>query len=223
MIYHMSTKTFVQDFITRIDTEDVLRYQYVVISSGVKADKSLENVVKMSMLMPADRICSDYMNGSLDEEAFFTEYYSQLIGDSVSLAMCGFIVEESIKRGDVIIIYGPNENGQIPYMKVIEDLFMNEFGHPIYDFLDVICGKIVTQNVNEKKCLKRAKKIIDKSKTDSFNNSMNLVARHEYISGLGKKELRKLLRKNDIPYDDLSKSDMMDILFTVFDCRIDEG
>lgn len=221
MIYHMSTKTFVQDFINRIDTEDVLRYQYVIVSSGVKADKSLENVMKMSMLMPADRICSDFMNGSLDEEAFFTEYYSQLVNDSVNLAMCGFIVEESIKHGDVIIIYGPNENEQIPYMKVIEDLFINEFGHPIYDFLDLISGKIAVQKVNEEKCLKKAKKIIAKSKTDSFNN-MNSISRHEYISELGKKELRKLLRKNDIPYDGLSKSEMRDVLFTVFDCRRDE-
>ena len=219
MIYHMSTKTFINDFITMVDTEDVLRYQYVVISSGVKADKSLENVMKMSMLMPPDRVCSDYMN-SQNEEAFFTDYYEYLLSDKTYSVMCALMITESVETGDVIIMYGPNENKQIPYMNVIEDFFMNEFGYPLCDFAKLLHGKIEEPKFDEKKCLKRAKKVIEQSKEAALESGCSTpTQRWEYISGLGKKELRKLVKKVGFTYDGLSKSDMKDILYTMYDCR----
>ena len=215
----MSTKTFINDFITTVDTEDVLRYQYVVISSGVKADKSLENVMKMSMLMPPDRTCSDYMNSD-DEEAFFTDYYEYLLSDKTYSVMCALMIKESAESGDVIIIYGPNENNQIPYMKVLEDFFMNEFGYPLCDFAKLIRGKIEEPKFDEKRCLKKANKIIKRSKEDALKSDCSTPdQRWKYISGLSKKELRKLVKKTGFTCDGLSKSDMKDILYTMYDCR----
>lgn len=221
MIYHMSTKTFMKDFITNVDMDDVLDYQYVIISSGIKADRSKENVTKMTDLFPSNRIASDYLNSGNDEELFMA-YYEQL--DDINCRVyCAFMIKESIENGDVIILYGPNENKRVPYMKAFEDFMLNEFEYPVYNFKDFLKGECEEIDVDEKMCLKKANRIIEKSKSRALDPHVSTTQqRRKYISELSKKELKKLIRKSGA--DDLggSKSDMKDMLYSIYQCQKDD-
>lgn len=196
-LYFMDLKEFVNHFVEMMDYEDVLHYQYVLISSTLRSNNSRENVTKMSALYPSHRLVSDWLCDHLEDD-FVERYYEELSDSKVSVAvLLECVLSEEI---DTVFINAPGEDKRVPYMEIFASYVQNEFGVPVYNFKRIRKGLDDFVEWDKKAALHDVKKFLNYYREEFIDmDDMSTHQRNEYIKTLRKKELRKELIKLGYP------------------------
>ena len=211
-MYFMTLKEFLKHFIKLVNNEDVLAYQYVLVSNTLKSDSSMDNVCKMSILYPTARTVSGWLSDR-DEEDFIERYYDELNEYRPSIVT----ILECAMSGDIdtIFINGVEEDKKIPYMGVIANYIYTEFGVPVYDFKAIRKGKEDFIKWNQEKVFK---KVHDEFKALNAKIDLEKLSNHErnkILKTMKTKRLRKEVRfigfsKQTV--NDMNRKDLIETL-----------
>ena len=210
----MTSKTFLNDFITNMDADDILGCQYVVISNEVRTNGKWDNIQKGNNLYPKSRICSDYMNGSISESAFEDEYIEMLKDEFGYIAILASYV---MNHGtDIIFIFGKDAK-TFPFVKPLCEFITELTGLPVYDFKKCIRGQEKEIDYDEDVAIQKINSALKKMKKKQDSIKMRTSSgRKSLIESMGKKEMKKYLKKMGLYSDGMSKKEMRSDLLEYF-------
>lgn len=212
MMYFMDSKTFRDVYLMHESDKDILKAQYVLISTHIGTSDSLDNVVNAtSFLFP-----SPHVYASLDDEDFEDRYYEQLEDNITFIAQ---LVQASIKDKFNIIFLSSKSESKSNLLKYLRNFIFLKFEYPCYDYKRYVEGGIKLLKYNKNKILKKCEKIIteasDKRHENNWLSPKGREANMKEYKSLSKKELRKILELRDIYVDEnASKHQMLDLINT---------
>ena len=210
MIYWMNSKTFRDSFLMREDDKDILKSQYVLVSTHIGYSDSLENVINAtSILFPSPEVF-----GHLDWDMYEDDYFKQLEKNKTFFAQ---LIKGSIQEKFNIVFLCSKSESKFKYMQYISEFIRLEFDYPCYDYKKFVDDGLLYK-YNKDKVLKKCEKLI-KIATDKRRelNSKTKEGRKENkkeLKQMKKKELIKLMKDKGIYTNGLDKDDMVEMLST---------
>ena len=233
MILIMDTRTLNEEYIKE-GASQLLRDEYVMISSRIRKTKELDNVMNASSILYSMHKFLHFKddNGSdLENIRLYQEFLSQ----PKQLAMLVALIETDIVGdGNVILLCSPNEMKYQKYMKYLARCIEDMFKYPVYHYVKGLSVDglelMYKEDLKLNKCLKRIVSARDFLIKDKISTEKGKVTYKKvkdakgfmvtYKLGkktfnekftLSKKELKELAKE----YEDvkgLSKEELRDIL-----------
>lgn len=212
-MWTMHTKTFSTMFVKVEQPKKVLKAQYVIISTRIRKRGTDGNVVSMSTLFPSPVILSDYRL-DIDSSFFKREYEKQLDAQKHQLAI---LVSTAMDIGKPIIFLCTPKEWKLGYMKILAEYIEREFHYPIIDYKkykkhpwpvdppDITLVSNICDSVIRKK-----QKAVRKEKMKTKSGRMDLV------NGMSKDEMAAELKRINLYYKDLTKTEMRELLELFF-------
>ena len=210
MIYMMHSKTFFEKFLNNESDRDILKAQYVCISTHIRRrDTNMENIICLNKIL--------YPGSSVLNLGTFEDmrdaYHEQLKEDA--LPLLAELIRGSIENNLNIIFICTKSEWKLQYLKWLSEFIIMEFEYPVYKYSKYIDGcplikydkHKVLSNV-KKICNDAQKKLFDSQRKSKQGQKKIL---HEYKS-MSKKELKQICMKEELYYDGMSKQEMLDIL-----------
>lgn len=210
----MNGKTFLTTYIKE-DPKKVLKTQFVIVSSTIRKlgkkcwDKQIINA--NSNLYPSQQLIMEYDNYKHNKN-YEAEYYNQLDNSKPLLAtLIKYVIDDNYT---VVFLCGKKES-KYNYLNLIKKYVWNEFGFHIYDYKKFKEGKERIVQVNNYDVGRKCDKILKKAAKQKKERMLSTESgRKQYFSSMSKKDLKKELKKRDLYYPDMSKSEMLDMLET---------
>ena len=112
MMFYMNSKTFQNYFLTNETDKNILKAQYVLVSTRIRKRNSLDNIVNAYVLFPDARVCSAVSNEELRER-----YFKQLDDNETLLAS---LVLGSIEEKYNIIFMCTKLEDKINFLKYLK-------------------------------------------------------------------------------------------------------
>ena len=208
MILYMDSKTFRNEFLVNEKDNDILKYQYVIISNRIYIkDRKWTNIISYtSKLYPNNAVMCN-----VDKRDTEDAYREQLDTVRLTLAIlvCGCI-EEGM---DIILMCNPQEM-KWGYMTLIAEYIYDTFGYPVYDYTLYANGEHRKLKYDKQEVLKKCKKIIKKdNKIKMMKNAETEKGRESNLkifSKFDKKAMKKELKSRGLYVKGMSKSEMID-------------
>lgn len=209
MMFHMNSKVFQDNFLTNEKDQDILNAQYVLVSNRIRKRKEHDNIISAySILFPNASTCS-----AITDDEFEERYYEQL---NNSLAFISTLIKGSIEEKYNIIFLCTKKESKLKYLDLFSDFVYLEFGYPVYEYKKYASGASPLRKYDKDKVIKKCNKILNEVKKNSYNNDVKTEKGRERImknyKSMKKKDLMKELKKRDLYIEDMSKSEMLDML-----------
>ena len=205
MIFYLNSRELVDYFLPYEKDKDILESQYVLVSSRIlKRDAELENIVSAkSILYPNPEAFS----ASTDDK-FYRLYYKQLSKQVVFFAS---VIKETIENNNQIIFLCTEKESRTGLFSVMEQYVWEEFSYPIYSYTEYT-SNCELKDYDEKKVLKYCNKLLDKAHKKSVFQNGNEKEQSKYFKKKSKKELKKMLKKENLYYDGMDKEEMIETI-----------
>lgn len=210
MIYYMHSETFFEKFLNNESDRDILKAQYVCISTHIRRrDTDIDNVICLNKtLYPGSRVLD---KGTFEDMR--DAYHEQLTEEA--LPLLAELIRGSIKENLNIIFLCSKREYKLKYLKWLSEFIIMEFEYPVYNYSKYIDGCPLFE-YDKEKVLKRVESITEKARKKLFEQQRKTKQGrkriiHEYKS-MNKKELKKLCIKEELYYDGMSKQEMLDML-----------
>ena len=210
MIYYMHSKTFFEEYLNNESDRDILKAQYVCVSSRIRRrDTNIENVICLNnTLYPGSTVLN---KGTFEDMRDM--YHEQLTENA--LPFLAELIRGSIEDEMNIIFICTKKEWKLKYLKWLAEFIIMEFEYPIYNYHKYINGCPLFE-YNKEKVLKRVKAISEKARANLHAQERKTKQGrkrilHEYKS-MSKKELKDICIKEELYYDGMSKQEMLDML-----------
>lgn len=209
MIFFMDSKTFFEEYINREDDTSILEANYIIASRRIRKHSQRDNIATLhNMLFPNSSVFSQD-----DENEMEARYFDQLEYDAKGFFAS--IISASIKDNATFIFLNTKKESKIDYLHWIQEYIMMVFQYPVYDYKNYIHGCDLVE-YNGPKVLKRCNKILKRiQEIQHIENAKTESGRKELMKGFrkySKKDLKKELKKRNIPHHGLDKSEMLEVL-----------
>lgn len=209
MMFVMNSKTFQNDFLTNEPDKDILKAQYVLVSTRIrKCDNDYDNIISARNYLYPD---GDVMYRITDDD-IRDAYFNQLDNNKPLLAT---LVLGCIDEGFNVIFMCSKSEDKLHYLRYLAQYIYYTFDYPVYEYGDYSHNRIKLLNYNEKKVKKKCKKILEKAKKREREKNMRTEKGRNQIKNefkeLSKKEMIKELDKRDLYIDGMSKSEMVEM------------
>ena len=211
MILIMDTRTLCKEYVKE-GASQLLRDEYVMVSSRIRKTKELDNVMNASSIlfsMHKFLHFKDDVGSDLENIRLYRDFLSQ----PKQLAMLVALIEtDLVGDGNVILLCSPNEMKCQKYMTYLARCIEDMFKYPVYhyekglsvDGLEILYKKDLKLN----KCLKRIVSARDFLVKDKISTK---EGKEDYIMRLSKKELREIAKEYE-SVKGLSKDELRDVL-----------
>ena len=212
-MWTMNTKTFMTMFVKVEQPKKVLRAQYVIVSSRIRRNGTDGNVVTMSKLFPNPMLLSDYRI-DLDPTFFKREYEKQLDTQKHILAV---LVSSSIELGEPVMFLCTLKEWKMGYMKILAEYIEREFHYPVINYKKYKKHpwKVDPPDINA--ISEICESVIAKKRKAVKKHKMKTVeGRRELVEGMSKDEMAAELKRLNLYYKGLSKSEMRELLELFF-------
>ena len=135
MIYYMHSKTFFNEFLNNESDRDILKAQYVCVSTHIRRrDTNMENVICMNnILYPGSSVLN---KGTFDDMR--DAYHEQLSEDA--LPLIAELIRGSIEDKLNIIFLCTKKEWKLKYLKWLAEFIIIEFDYPVYNYRKYIQG-----------------------------------------------------------------------------------
>lgn len=209
----MNTKTFATMFAKVEQPKKVLKAQYIIVSTRIRKSGTDGNVVSMSKLFPNPVMMSDYRI-DLDPTFFSREYEAQLDKQKHLLAI---LVSSAMEIGEPIIFLCTPKEWKLGYLKIMAEYVNREFCYPVIDYKkykkhpwrvnppDITLVSNFCESV-----IKKKRKAVRKQKMQTKEG------RRELVDAMSKDEMAVELKRLNLYYKDLTKSEMRELLELFF-------
>ena len=211
MMFYMTSKVFQDYFLTNERDDDILKAQYVIVSTRINSQKKVENIVNAkAMLFPDANVCN-----TLTEEDFRDRYFGQLEDNEALLAT---LIKGSIEEGYNIIFMCTHKERKLKYLNYISSYVAIEFGYPIYEYSAYAAGITPLEKYDKKEVLKKCEKILKRCKEKDFHRKLQSSDGKKSImkeyKSMKKSELKAILKEKGLYQKDMDKEDMLDMIET---------
>lgn len=208
MMYFMNSKVFEKVFLINEDDKDILKAQYVLVSSRVRTSKKFSNILNAyNVLYPNLESLA-----APDPEIFENRYYEQL---EECKALLATLIKGSIEESYNIIFMCSEKEDRIGYLKLIAKFVLEEFKYPIYEYASYAFGESKLINYNKDTVIKKCNKCLEEAKHNNKNND-DTDNNSDKIRKLSKKKLRKKLKEIDIDPSGMDKYEMRDLVYLYY-------
>ena len=196
MIYYMNSETFFNEFLNNESDRDILKAQYVCISTHIRRrDTNIDNVICLNnILYPGASVLN---RGTLEDMR--DEYHEQLSTEAIPLI--AELIRGSIEDNHNIIFLCTKKEWKLKYIKWLAEFIIIEFDYPVYNYKKYINGCPLIE-YNKEKILKRVKSISEdaRKKLHAQQRKTKQGRRkilHDYKS-MSKKELKKICMEENL-------------------------
>ena len=159
MMLYMDSKVFKNEFLVNEKDNDILKYQYVIISNRIhKRRSSMRNIISYTLLYPSGSVM-----GQVDVRDMEDAYYEQLDECITSIAiLVNGCIEEDM---DIIFICTHQEmKWELKYLQLLAEYIYERLGYPVYDYTLYANNAHRRLKYNKKSVKKKCKKIIEEDK-----------------------------------------------------------
>lgn len=210
MMLYMDSKVFKNEFLVNEKDNDILKYQYVIISNRIhKRGSSMRNIISYtSLLYPSGSVM-----GHVDVRDMEDAYYEQLDECITSIAiLVNGCIEEDM---DIIFICTHQEmKWELKYLQLLAEYIYERLGYPVYDYTLYANNAHRKLKYDKNSVKKKCKKIIEKDKKRMIKKNMESeqgqAANLKMFSKLDKKAMKKELKSRGLYVKGMSKSEMID-------------
>ena len=209
MMVWMTSKDLQNVFLKNERDKDILNAQYVICSLRIRKREEQDNIISaQSILFPAPDVCS-----ALTEEDMRERYMNQLMPAKAFLAT---LIKGSIEEKYNIIFLCTKNEGKMKFLRYLSEFMYIEFGYPVYEYKKYANGSIALIKYNKKKVLKKCDKLLDDAKRKQYLIDRTTEAGRKRIlkdyKKMKKSDLKKNLKKRNLYYKGMSKSEMIDMI-----------
>lgn len=212
MILIMDTRTLHKEYIKE-GASQLLRDEYVIVSSRIRKTKELDNVTNASNILYSMHHFMQFKDDAgsdMENMKIYTEFLSK----PTPLAMLVSIIETDIVGdGNIILLCSPNEMKHQKYMVYLARCIEEMFKYPVYKYTKGMSNDglqlMFDEDFKLKKCLKRIASARDYLVKQKISTEKG---KEDYIKRLSKKELKELAGEYEDDLKGLSKEDLRDIL-----------
>ena len=210
MIYYMHTETFFDTFLNNESDRDILKAQYVCVSTHIRRrDTNIENVICLtSVIYPSSNV---FNKGTFEDMK--DTYFEQL--DNDAKPFLAELIRGSIEDKLNIILICTKKEWKLKYLKWLAEYIMAEFEYPVYHYQKYVDGYPLYE-YDKEKVLKKTEKIITKAKQKMREINRTTKSGRKRILNeykeMSKKELKALCIQEDLYYDGMSRHEMLDML-----------
>ena len=209
MMFYMNSKTFRDDFLKNETDKNILKAQYVLVSSRIRKREHHDNIVVAQILFPDSRVCS-----AVVEEDYRERYFAQLDDNEAFIAS---LVLGSIDENYNIIFLCSKIEDKLKYLKLLSEYIYLNFNYPVYEYGLYWSGASRLIKYNKKKIIKHCKSILKEVKKNKEEEIKGYSDRYrQTLQNMSKKELKKKCIKMDVYEDDMTKKEMIE---TIIDFR----
>lgn len=209
MMFWMTSKVFQNDFLTNEKDNDILKAQYVIVSSRIRVrDRNMENIIVGNVLFPDHRVMA-----ALTDEDLRDRYEAQL-DDNIAF-LCSLVKGSIEENFNIIFICTKNEN-QLHYLQYLADYIYMYFGYPVYEYHLYSIGASRLLSYDKRKIVKKCDETLDHVKSKQYKKMSGTKEGRKLImkdyKEKSKDELKKILKKNNLYKKGMDKEDMLDMI-----------
>lgn len=196
-------------FLNHESDNDILKAQYVIISSKIRVRKPKDNIIQAkNILFPDANVCA-----KLTYEDMETEYFKQLEQNRAFLAT---LIKGSIDEKFNIIFLCTKNEGKLKYLEMLAKFIYIQYGYPVYEYEKYVAGISKLLKYNKKKVLKQVEKELHEAKVKahhkakgSQNGRKTIMSEYKQMS---KKDLKQLVKDKGLYQKGMDKAEMLDTL-----------
>lgn len=201
MLYYTNSKVYQNIFLRHESYQDILKSQYVLVSTRISSSGEYENIVQArNMLYPNPEVCS-----TMDSNSFKNSYFNQLESNKAFFAT---LIKGSIEeKYNIIFMNTYKEEKNMKFLEYLSEFIFIHFGYPCYNYKYYSLGMISLIKYNKKDVLKICNEYLKEAK-DNYNNDKNNKLKN--FKKMSKKKLRKILQKEGLYMDGMDKEEMLE-------------
>lgn len=201
MLYYTNSKVYQNIFLRHESYQDILKSQYVLVSTRISSTGEHENIVQArNMLYPNPEVCS-----TMDSNSLKNSYFNQLENNK---AFFSTLIKGSIEeKYNIIFMNTYKEEKNMKFLEYLSEFIFIHFGYPCYNYKYYSLGMISLIKYNKKDVLKICNEYLKEAK-DNYNNDKNNKLKE--FKKMSKKKLRKILQKEGLYMDGMDKEEMLE-------------
>lgn len=206
MLYYLNSEDLVKYFLPFEKDKDILNSWYVLVSTRIsgRSGDNIENIINAkNILYPGAEACS----ASTDAK-FVDKYIKQVKKNKTFLAS---LIKGSIEENSQIFFLCSKNEDKLKFFPIIADVIWEEFNYPMYSYIDFTAGCDLKE-FDEKKVLVKCNKLIDQAHRKGLVTNGNEKEQRKYFKSKSKKELKKMLQKENLYTKGMDKEDMIEMV-----------
>ena len=196
-----------------IHQEDVMDYQYLLLSTDIRTSKEFKNVMEFPRLIPDGCILEFYM--SKEKKQYKHEYKNFLMRDEIR-AFITVMMKSVVCNGFKLVLLCSEEESEYKFIKMIRQFIEEEYDFPTYtykkyckardndDFVPIKDLAGIEKQIDKE--VKRIEKLqIQIGEEDKVEKAMKALDK------MGKKEMRAFCKQKGYKkkkYEDLDKEQL---------------
>lgn len=211
MMFWMDSKVFQNVFLVNEKDQDILKAQYVLVSTRIRKREHRDNIVTASsLLFPDANVCT-----AITDSDFRERYLNQCHSNRPFIAT---LIKGSIEEKYNIIFLCTKKENKMKYLQYFSDYVFLEFGYPVYEYKLYANGALPLRSYNKEKVIKKCNKILKEAKDINYQKEILTDDGRKRIikdfKNMKKSDLRKNLEKRNLYQEGMSKKDMIDMIET---------
>lgn len=205
----MTSKVFRDIFLMNENDRDILKAQYVTVSSRIVYKERRKNIINgRNLLFPDPNVCM-----GIDDEEIRERYMNQLANVRPFLST---IIKGSIEEKYNIIFICTKSENKLHYLQYLSEFIYMDFGYPCYEYSKYASGASQLIKYKKDKVLKICNANLEKAKKKHQESQMTTdEGRKEIMKDykkMKKKELRKILEARNLYSENMDKKDMLEMI-----------
>lgn len=212
MMFYMTSKAFQNSFLPNEPDKDILKAQYVIVSSRIRVRDKEHNpniLNAYNTLYP-----SAFVMSALTKEDLQERYKEEM--KERNLALLASLVRITITKNLHIIFLCTNNERKLHFLEALADTIYEEFYYPVYDYEMYSLGISKMIPFDKGKVLKCCKKYLSNAKDEYYrkfdDNEKRKNAMMEDYKKMKTKELKELLKQKDLYRKGMDKEDMLEMV-----------
>ena len=203
MLYYTNSKVFQNLFLRHEKYQDILKCQYVLVSSRIYSSGEYKNIIQArNILYPNAEVCS-----SMTNEIFKEKYLSQLESNEAFFAT---LIKGSIEeKFNIVFLDTYKEEKNMHFLEYLSEFIYIHFGYPCYDYKYYSLGLIPLIKYNRKEVLFICNDYLKEAK-DNHNIKEGKNDKLRKYKKMKKKELIKILKKEGLYEVGMVKEEMIE-------------
>ena len=202
----MTSDVFFRRFLINERDQDILKSQYVLVSTRIRTSGNMKNVISGSGSLFPNSTALMY---NIESDDFLEEYYNQLNENIILLAT---IVQGAIKENFNVIFICSKKEGKLKFLDILSDFIYRKFKYPMYDYEIYADGKYELLKYDREKVLSKCKKYLSKAKRNNIEKTIKNDDIDEKDLKKNPKILKKILKAHGYYWKGMSKDDMFEML-----------
>lgn len=208
MLCYIDSESLIDDLLNIEDDEDILNFQYVLVSNYISTRTTPDNIMTCSVLYPEPEIV-----GCINKNDR-KDFYMRQLEHSGKAILATLILYDIQNEGSIIFVCNKSELKHVKYLKWLGEYVINTFKYPMYYYKDYVNGCDII-DYDEYSVAKFCFDILDREKKKArIEVTTDPHSRIKYLGNIkhDKKALKKLAKRYHLYNKGMSRSELYEAL-----------